>query len=467
MNVIWVVSDTLRRDAVGAYGNKNIVTPSTDAFAAKSVRFDRHYIAAFPTMPTRADHMTGRWTMSYMQWEPLPEGEVILPELLSNKGVHTAAVVDTPFYTRNGMNYDRGFLTFKEIPGQYHHVWAVDPESKQGEVVHRLDGGDVREAWRYESDYFAPQTFTRAMDWLERHYKEEFFLYIDTWDPHEPWDPPQYYRELYWPGHDGDQAGPVYGYWQDVPGYTEEKVKKAYASYCGEVSMVDTWFGYFLRKVENLGLIKNTAIIFTSDHGYYFGEHGGLLGKMVFAKDKETGKPLMGVWDRSPFYVEVAAIPLLIYMPGIPPASYSGLTSAIDLMPTVMDMMGQEIPSVVEGISLLPMVKDQTVAGREYVVSAHPFLNAGDTLRSIDDIRRQTEKDSTATIYTDKWSLLFTTEPGLSELFNLKSDPKQEKNIITKNTEIAGELHQLLVKFMCETNVPARMLEPRMELRLD
>jgi len=466
MNVIWVISDTLRRDAVGAYGNNKMHTPSMDAFTARSVRFDRHYIAGFPTMPTRADYMTGRWTMSFMQWQPLPENEVTLPELLSNKGIHTAAFVDTPFYIRDGMNYDRGFLTFKEIPGQMHLQWRGDAKTKQGEIIHSLAGGDIRDGWRYESDYFAPQTFINAMEWLELHYKEDFFLYIDTWDPHEPWEPPKYYTELYWPGHDGDQAPPVYGYWQDVPGLTEEKVKKAYASYCGEVTMVDTWFGYLMRKVENMGLMENTAIILTSDHGYYFGEHGGLLGKMVFAKDKETGRPITGIWSHSPFYEEVAAIPLMIYMPGVKPATYSGLTSAVDLMPTVLDIMGQDIPPRVEGKSLLPMVKNQSVAGREYVVSAHPFINAGDTLRSVDGVDRLTEKDSTATVTTDEWSLLYNVEPGLSELYNLKSDPKQEKNLISQNPEKAKELHQLLVRYMRETNLPTRMLDIRLELRL-
>ncbi len=465
MNVIWVISDTLRRDHVGAYGNNKIHTPSIDALAAKSVRFDRHYIAAFPTMPTRADYMTGRWTMSFMQWEPLPKSEVTLPELLTNQGIHTAAVVDTPFFIHGGMNYDRGFRTFTEIPGQMHLEWIVDPDTKRGEVVPNIYGGDVRSDWRYESDYFAPQTFIKSREWLERHYKEDFFLYIDTWDPHEPWDPPQYYRELYWPGHDGDQAPPIYGYWPETPGITEEKVKKAHASYCGEVTMVDTWFGYLMRHVENLGLMENTAIIFTSDHGYYFGEHGGLLGKMVFARD-ETGKPILGIWSHSPFYEEVTAIPLLIYMPGVKPSTYSGLTSAVDLMPTVLDIMGQEIPSQVEGQSLLPMIKDQTVPGREYVVSAHPFINAGDSMKSVDDYARLTEKDSTATVTTKEWSLLYNTEPGLSELYNLKSDPKQEKNVITEHQDKARELHQLLVKYMRETNISAHLLEPRLEVRL-
>ena len=117
MNVIWVVSDTLRRDAVGAYGNEKMHTPSIDAMAAKSVRFDNFYIAGFPTMPTRADHMTGRWTVSFMSWEPLPKGVVTLPQILTRSGINTAAIVDTPFYLRNGMNYDRGFMTFEEIPG--------------------------------------------------------------------------------------------------------------------------------------------------------------------------------------------------------------------------------------------------------------------------------------------------------------------------------------------------------------
>ncbi|RLC02273.1 MAG: hypothetical protein DRH90_14235 [Deltaproteobacteria bacterium] len=66
MNVIWITSDTLRRDHIGAYGNKQIQTPSLDMLAARSVRFQRHYAAGFPTMPTRADHFTGRWTMSFM-----------------------------------------------------------------------------------------------------------------------------------------------------------------------------------------------------------------------------------------------------------------------------------------------------------------------------------------------------------------------------------------------------------------
>jgi len=259
---------------------------------------------------------------------------------------------------------------------------------------------------------------------------------------------------------------PVYGYWPKIPGITEEKVKKAHASYCGEIAMVDTWFGYFMKKVENLGLMENTVIIFTSDHGYYFGEHGGILGKMVFARDKNGKMVGNGIWSHSPFYEEITNTPLLIYMPGSKPGVYKGITSAVDLMPTVLEIMNTEIPARVQGTSLLPAIKDQKVPGRPYTISAHPFINAGEWMKSVDGVNRLTEKDSTATVTTDEWTLLYNTEAGMSELYNIKDDPRQLNNLIMTNTEKARELHQLLVKYMKETKLADHLLKPRLELRL-
>jgi arylsulfatase A-like enzyme len=458
MNVIWVISDTLRCDHLGAYGNKTIHTPSLDAFAAKSVRFDRHYIAGFPTMPTRADYLTGRWTMTYMLWEPLFDDEVTLPQRLSKKGIQTAAIVDTPFYVRNGMNYDRGFQTFEEITGQLSGVRTLGKGEDKVNIMSRKVP---------EFECCAPKTLMKSMQWLENHYNEPpFFLYIDMWDPHEPWDAPWYYTELYWPGYDGRQVRPLYGYWPNFPGYTEEKIQKAHAAYCGEVTMVDTWFGHFMRQVENMGLLKDTMVIFTSDHGYQFGEHGGFFGKMIMARDPKTGEEIPAIWGHSLGYEEVTSIPLFIYVPGVEPGVYSGLTSAVDLMPTVMEIMGQEIPSLVDGQSLLPKIHDRALPGRDYVVSAHPFMNAGESVSSVDGIPRLTERDSSATITTDEWTLLYTTEAGLSELYNVKTDPKQEKNIVKGHPDKANELHQLLVKFMKENNMPDKLINPRLHLEI-
>ena len=360
MNVIWIVADTFRQDHLGAYGKAEIRTPALDALAARSTRFERHYAAGFPTMPTRADHATGRWTMSFMGWEPIPDEASTLAQMLAGEGVHTAAMVDTPFYLRGGMNYDKGFQTFSMYTGQEGSVTRLIE-------AHRHESRDAREAWRFEADRNVAQTMTRAMEWLQLHYKEDFFLYVDTWDPHEPWDAPSYYTEMYMPGYDGEVVQPIYGRWQDSPGFTEQRVRKALATYKGEVTMVDTWVGHLLRTVENMGLMENTAIVFTSDHGFYFGEHGGQFGKMTFAKQPDGylyghGDP-NARWDFSPLYEEIVLVPLLVYVPGASPGVYRGLTSAIDVMPTVLDVMGKAIPGYVEGVSLLPKIHDPSLPG--------------------------------------------------------------------------------------------------------
>ena len=319
MNVIWMVSDTFRRDHLGAYGNSLIHTPSFDALAASAVRFDNHYSAGFPTMPTRADQQTGRWTMSFMGWEPLPSGVTTLPEILAGQGMHAAASVDTPYYLRGGMNCDRGFQSFFMNTGQ-DTLWSLISEPG-----YNNEALDVRAAWRSEADRNAPKTFMSAMRWLEQHYKEDFFLYVGTWDPHEPWDAPAYYTELYWPGYDGELVLPVYGNWHDVPGYREEQLRKGHATYCGEITMIDTWVGFLLRMVENMGLSEKTVVIFATDHGFCFGEHGGPFSKMSSDKHPDgTLRPYDepgSQWSYSPLYEEIVHLPLRYGRPASHPAA--------------------------------------------------------------------------------------------------------------------------------------------------
>jgi arylsulfatase A-like enzyme len=131
----------------------------------------------------------------------------------------------------------------------------------------------------------------------------------------------------------------------------------------------------------------------------------------------------------------------------------------------VLEIMGAEIPSRVQGKSLLPAVKKQTIPGRSYTVSAHPFINGGEWMKSVDGVNRMTAEDSAATVTTAEWTLLYDTEAGRSELYNITSDPKQLRNIIKEQPDKAHELHQLLVKYMRETKLAERLLKPRLELR--
>jgi hypothetical protein len=120
----------------------------------------------------------------------------------------------------------------------------------------------------------------------------------------------------------------------------------------------------------------------------------------------------------------------------------------------------------VEGKSLLPEVRDTSTPGREVVFTACPFINAGDTDQLVDHLLRRCVVPSMTTVTTDEWSFLHDCEPGGSELYNLKSDPDQLNNVISQHPDIARDMHKYLVEFMRETNVPQRLQEPRLELKL-
>ncbi|KKK89964.1 hypothetical protein LCGC14_2727810, partial [marine sediment metagenome] len=171
-------------------------------------------------------------------------------------------------------------------------------------------------------------------------------------------------------------------------------------------------------------------------------------------------------WIRSPLWEETISCPLMIRIPNIEPGVQKGLTSATDLMPTVLDLMNIGIPPIVEGHSLIPMIKNKELKGREFVISTQPFTNAGAIVRSVDGQQRETVGSDT-TITTEEWSLLYSIEPGQSWLYHLPSDPNQQRNVITDHTSVAQDLHQKLVNFLRENNLNPELLEPRLELRLD
>lgn len=234
--------------------------------------------------------------------------------------------------------------------------------------------------------------------------------------------------------------------------------------------MVDTWVGYLLRAVENMGLMDSTAIIFTSDHGFYFGEHDGLFGKLTFAKRLDGSLYRHGdadaVWDFSPLYEEIVLVPLLVYVPGADPGVYRGLSSAVDVMPTVLDVMRKEVPGWVEGQSLLPKVHDPSLPGRDFAVSTVPFANPGDSVDSVDNIRRRLGRAPVTTVTTDEWSLLYSIDAGMSQLYHLPSDAGQGADLIGCQPEVARDVHERLMKFMADTRLPQPLSGPRSELRL-
>jgi arylsulfatase A-like enzyme len=449
MNIVLIISDSFRQDHLGCYGNPRIHTPHLDKLAEQSVVFDRAYAASFPTVPHRADVLTGKHTFTYLGWNPLPKDELTLPQLLSSVGYSTMGVVDTPFYMRHGYGYDRGFANFDFVRGQNY----MSPTWE-----------DAIQDRRHEADYFAPMTMTRAERWLERHYEERFFLLVDTWDPHEPWDPPDYYAALY-DGFDGKPAHwPCYWDWKEA-GLTEQDIKRAHAAYCGEITMVDRWVGRLLERLESLRLREDTVIIFTSDHGHYFGDHG-LFGKAMQRDEDgfnlDTFAP--GRWYRSPIFDPVAQVPLLVSVPQVEPGRRDALVSAPDLMPTILELAGVEVPESVQSASLVPLLGGEKAGLHELVVTSWPLYNLGETTRVVDDLARGVVEPLPSTITDGEWSLIYAIEGAPVELYHTAVDPGQTENVFSENKSIASDLHAGFVGFLEELGTDESRLAPRRHL---
>jgi len=278
MNVIFIMCDTFRYDYLGCYGSDWVQTPCLDRLAEQAFVFENCYCASVPTVPNRRDILTGLNCYTHGTWEPLPKDEVTLPEVLGASEIVSQMFVDTPHLLQNGFNFCRGFSGYEWIRGQENDRWLSYPQ----EVEFPCDPGKMRNPdyivaqylrnthwWQTEDDTFVARTMDAATRWLEKNADRDFFLYIDTFDPHEPFDPPQHYLDKYDPGYTGEKV--IYPHYAPCDCYlTPEEQQHIRALYAGECTLVDRWIGRLLDRVDDLGLRENTAIIFTSDHGFYW-----------------------------------------------------------------------------------------------------------------------------------------------------------------------------------------------------
>ena len=412
-------------------------------------------------MPARADITTGRYTFTYRDWGPLRPEEPALAEILHHAGYTTCGIADNPFVIRYGNGYDRGFEQYIWIRGQ-----------RQGQ-----DRDDVVAQWVREEDRFAPQTFSAAARWLERfcnaprnHGDPPFFLYIDTWDPHEPWDAPAHYVTPYDPDYQGEDVYPCYWDWEDH-GMTQRELELGHAGYCGEITMVDRWFGILMERIQQLGLEENTAIFFLSDHGFYFGERG-IFGKSRFrwpddsisVSDAMVKYRLGAYAHRTPLGREITQVPLLARIPGVAPRRVGALASIPDLMPTVLELTGQEIPEAVQARSLLPLIEGRAERLHDLVVTSVSLSQAeGGTTKIVDDSQRRIVELSPSTIRSAEWDLLYAEQGEPVELYRAADRGNIEELSAQKPAALAA-MHTRYLRWLEEMGAPEGVLGARQGL---
>jgi arylsulfatase A-like enzyme len=489
MNVIVIMSDTFRRDNLKCYNQKTPVkTPNLDRFAAESFIFDRAYCASFPTVPNRFDLFTGTHCFVKQDWSPLPFDEIVISQILGEGGFNTALIADTPHIIQHGFNYERGFDNYLWIRGQENDALYSFPETVEfpcsadkvrAPAVNLIPHLRTAAQRKFEEDCFAPRTMTEACRWLEKNYNRgDFFLWIDTFDPHEPWDSPEYYVDLYDPGYTGERI--IYPKYFPIQYFTDEEINHCRAMYYGEVTMVDRWIGRVLEQVDYLGLRDNTAVIFTSDHGILFGEHG-FIGKSFISDE---------YFETIRLYEEIIQVPLIIRMPEQKKQHrVTGLVTSTDLMPTVMEMLdlvdtaregGTTLIQTLQcgftqpghwtveieklhGISFLTMMDGKKEKIHDMIISSFPLTHG-------------TPRLDKSVITTEEWSLHvsgiprnpgkelappkslpYSTKPEdykpgetRAALFHLPSDPHQKRDVIKENRMVAEELHRRYIHMLEE-----------------
>ncbi len=231
MNLLFIIVDSFRRDHCGYHGNEWIKTPCLDQLAAESVVFERAMPESLPTLPVRRALHTGLRTFPFRDWrlekgdhnvtvwgwQRIPEEQITLAEALRKAGYTTGFVTDAYHQFKPSRNYHRGFQNWVWVRGQEWDLWRPLSLATEAEVEAHLpeSGAGPRAMLRQylanvsgrgrEEDWFGPSVFHTAMELLKNYRNQEpSFLLVDSFDPHEPWDPPRWYLELY---DDPDYAG--------------------------------------------------------------------------------------------------------------------------------------------------------------------------------------------------------------------------------------------------------------------
>ncbi len=468
-NIIVIVSDTFRRDLLHENFNikENVKAKlnNLERLRLNSVEFTRAYHASFPTVPNRADLLTGRFTFTHYDWSPLPKNWITLPMILKKAGYISMMVADTPHILKDGYNFDRGFSGWMWIRGQENDRYKTSPlniklpcnPQKLRNVETTLQHIRNNYDRRREEDWIPAKTALEASRWLEENCQEKFFLYIDFFDPHEPWDPPRWYIDSYDPGYEGEEV--IYPAYGPCSYLTTDELLHVRAMYAGEATLVDRWIGFLLEKIDYLGLLENTTVIFTSDHGFYLGEHG-LIGKSI----------IMGrSHGLAPLYEEITHIPLLIRFAdklGVENGlKIDALVQTPDITATILELASMKNLGElgVQGSSLIPLARGEKFKIRDLAVSTPSLI-------------RGARAGLRVTITTEEWSLILAPESGereieeaeltfivdgeprilkplgkvATELYNLKSDPKQKINLLNEEVEVAKSLRKRFIAFLSE-----------------
>jgi len=423
VNLLVIMSDSLRPDQLGCYGNNRVRTPHIDALADKSVIFT-NAVAEYPiTNPARTALFCGIFTFILRPWSPLRDDDVTLAQMLRDAGMFTGAISDMAIPAAEHL--DRGFESYTFLEGGKNYgplqegiepdmsgTW-FPPHAPQSDIDTsrwlRINRKILTES---EGCYFPDLITRKALEWLDAHGKQDFFLWLDYFDPHEPWDPPAPYNTMY-----TDEPTPVIpkptgpsSEWM-----TDEQKHRVIAMYNGTIAQIDDQVGIIMDKLAQLGIADETIVVFLSDHGEPLGEHGII---------RKFGVPL---------YEELIKIPLLICDPSYQQHArrVDCLVQNVDFMPTMLGLLGLDCPVEHHGYDLSPIIRGSDDGPREKVFSG-------------------TFGAARACVFDGEWKFIDNRGEKPNELYHLPSDPGEHRNRLEEEPTLARQLHRDIWDFQAE-----------------
>lgn len=363
MKAVVILLDSLNRRFLSAYGAHDpAITPNIDRLAARGVVFDGHFCGSAPCMPARRDMMTGRLNFLERPWGGIEPFDQTLPALLKTNNVYTRIETDHYLYSiRGGEDYLADFTAWRMHRGSENDTcyWTPDrsgirkPEVSDctGKTIGSYIACKARNA-ENPDNFSTCKVMRAAADFLEEnHDADNFLLWAEGFDPHEPFDVPDEYLALY-----GVTPRPDLPYW---PAYTtadqypEEQVSYFRALYKALLSMTDRHIGRILDVLDKHDMWKDTMVILTTDHGFMLGEHGYLAKNYM------------------PDYNEVYHLPCIMAAPGVLPGRTSALTQNIDLLPTLLtyfDVPLSRCKNPIHGRNLWPILTGGLTSVRDAVL---------------------------------------------------------------------------------------------------
>ena len=464
-NLLFLYTDEQAINTLAAYGNRQIAMPHLNRLAEQSVVFEQAYVTQAVCTPSRSSLHTGLYPHTngcVRNNLPLDEGIPCLPEMMP-RGEYAAAHIGK-WHLGDEIFAQHGFATWVSIEDEYRRYYRPgrDPEEKSSYYHFLVEHGytpqhsDVfrrSETARFPEEHSKPAFLARKVSrFLREHRDRPFLCYVNFLEPHMPFTGPR--DDQYDPASmplpanfDAlpDETQPLkarllskrYCEWGigGLPLQTPDDWRRVIANYWGLCSQVDTYVGEMLATLEACGLAENTIVVFTSDHGDMMGSHRLIAKGFMFE--------------------EAVRVPLMIRLPGQTAGRrVRGPVSQIDLVPTLLDLLGQPAPDSLQGRSLRGLCEGEGNADRPVFIEWNTDNLGGQIAQgnytlppaTLDAYSREAlaaaAADQVRTVVTpDGWKLN-CSEQGRHELYHLGDDPCETANLY-RRPEYAGQVRQL------------------------